>query len=358
MKRASLWTVDRGSRGLSRHRQDGKNVIMVGSAVVHKQNRIHVLHADDNCDTIDPICIYNTPGEDWSHEVLGVTDDAITVVAGTRYGSQSFASLWSLDGDGHPAGGTERKEDMPSVNSLCKTGVQGGVLKVINGNDGTILVITDSCVNTVSITESSLTPAQSVWVTDTSDDAKIISDGDWVDMNTIIVTSGKHLRIVDKRNGNVEKVISVEEVARQKTSLVPMYPPRLTSACASSKIEANGQDRIIYAGADNGGLYAFDIRGNEQDATNVSRLDEQEHAHRHFVSKVSTTPQGNILTGGTDGVVRCWKQDGRNANCLATFPQHDDTVTNLLSWDKSTFVSISYDGRVALRECDLPQVYP
>lgn len=334
-RRTALWTVDRASQGASRHEsRNSESIILIGSAIVRKPNRMHVLHAKEPYETIEPTCIYDIPSEDWCHEVLRESDEGCgaTLVSATRKGLGSFVSIWTL-----PDFQSRNDDNTVSAKTLCSIELEKGqIFKVVNNNNST-LAITDCSLCLMGTTaSSSLSVVQSLYSTTKSDG--VIADGGWVDANTAFLITGKQLRTVDKRSGKVERTMHVEEKMSNGNCLVPRYAPTLSSACHS----AANNNHMIYVGGDTGELYAFDIA---QEGSNAM-LWCNEQAHRHSVSKLICTPRGRtILSGGVDGVVRCWTKEGQ---CMATYPQHDDTITNILSWTNDSFLSISYDGRVAL----------
>lgn len=344
IKRAVLWTANRGSRGLSAYQtknSDGKEitVIMTGSALVTKQNRMHKLQinnlSEEDNNTTKPFkqlqCqrVYDIPSEDWSHQLIkqdehGQQNQQTLFLVMTRHQCESAVSIWSFSDD-----------RVITVSRLALH--DGSGLKAIynqfdkTASDTSVMAISDTAVNLLHLTRSSLNHAQVIWSNcNKPPQNHPISDGAWLNINTMYITTGKYIRLFDVRTPSHPV----------QHSAISHYPPILSAAAAMQSTTAS----VIYAGATNGSIYAFDIRRMD----NCIKFDQQHGHDGHRVSAVSCSEPETILTGGTDGVVTSWNVNPDGVSHISTYPQHDDTVTNIISLPDSQFASISYDGRVAL----------
>lgn len=351
-KRAALWTVGRGSRALLRYNTAESSTILAATALTSQQNKIYVLAVDQQSNLLIPVSTLATPSEVWSQQFIKTDANDLHIVAASRCGRKSAVEIWSL-----PDVSTSRQvsasdtslssstEDFPPVRRIAHMPVEGSALKIsANHTQSAYLCMTESNANVVDV-DSSL----QISVSASIDTAKLgtgnsmpfdLRDCGWVDNNTAYIAARDAVGIVDKRTGAIEQVLNIKDaIEKSRPDGARLWLAPSASRVASAASDA---DNVLYTGTENGCLRAFDVRYSRM-------LWQVVDAHSQWVSALCTAEHGAILSGGMDGVVRYWSREGAS---LGTFPQHDDIVTNVTCADGS-FVSISYDGRVALNEIPL-----
>ncbi|PXF42623.1 Kinesin-like protein KIF21B [Gracilariopsis chorda] len=347
-KQAALWTVGRGSRGLLRCSDRRRKLVIAGTAVTNDENAIHILSVDNDEISLTPLNVLTTPSEVWSLEVVG-KDSNLHLVAATRKGYRSAVEVWSLmrADDLSPRAsqpsewGSSEYEAAP-IRNTSFLAIDGDILKVVkNPSDSSsymALTKKSAVFLTVGISlkigvASSLESTKLLLMSETDS----LVDAGWIDENTAYVASTRCLGICDTRTGTLGSVIETDKAISSYCKSgdglqVPSHPTRISTSLAI------GGDQVVVGGED-GSLRCYECK-----TSNV--VWQVSNAHTQWVSTLCETQGGGFLSGGMDGVVRCWRKDGQP---VATFPQHDDIVTNACSFDNA-FVTVSYDGRIALNE--------
>lgn len=347
-RRPALSTVGRGARGLLGLWDDSAPVIIAGTTIAREENNLHVLLLNRDENAITSLSNVNAPGEVWSLDILDRSNHDPKVFVASRRACDSFVEVWQFNGLSHlnnlSTDGISSSSDQNTVQvvSSSSLAIQGDVLKVCThpSDSSKALLITHNVALTVDATPS-LKQTTSLSISDKifSNEEKTFSfvTGDWIDDNCVLVASHKSIRIFDTRTGSVANSFDIRKIlesSKRSSSgfWVPPHPSRIASACSDG---AN----LVYAGSQNGWIRAFDVRTNSLEW-------EVLHAPYQRVSAICHATMNCIVSGGMDGVVRCWSREGEP---LATFPQHDDTLTNITSCAQ-LFATVSYDGRVAVNE--------
>eukprot|EP00178_Gracilaria_changii_P020493 TRINITY_DN5961_c0_g1_i1.p2 TRINITY_DN5961_c0_g1~~TRINITY_DN5961_c0_g1_i1.p2 ORF type:complete len:359 (+),score=49.71 TRINITY_DN5961_c0_g1_i1:95-1171(+) len=347
-KQSALWTVGRASRGLLRCSDRHRDLIIVGTALTNSENSIHILAVDCDAISLQPLNVLTAPSEVWSHEVV-TKDSNLNIIAATRKAYRSAVEVWSLTGADDLSPRISRSPswdasgyDAHPIRNTSFMAIDGDILKVVK-NPAAIssyLALTKTGATFLSVGNSlqislSLQLERSKFPVKSEKD--VFVDAGWLDENTAFVASTRRLAAFDPRTGEFELIADTEELINTSTSVrdglqVAPYPTRISTALSM-------QNSRLTVGGEDGSLRAFDLKKPEF----VWQLP---HAHAQWVSTLCETGAGEFLSGGMDGVVRCWTKDGQP---IATFPQHDDIVTNATTFN-SAFVTVSYDGRLAMNE--------
>lgn len=345
-KRAALSTVGKGSRGLVGFWDLSRPVVITGTATARTENALHVLEFDRNDNRLIVRGIVRSPAEVWSLQLHNDQGQVGPVVVAARRGLQSAVEIWSLTGitDLLDHAG-ETHSTSPFVERVSAMTVDGLILRARQSpySSATCLSLMQMEAAVIETERSSLRlkmrlPLDSKGFARDDTTAKLV-DGDWIDINTVMLANQHGLGIFDMRTGQLESSMSLRVIVERSRSAaegfrISPHPSRLSSVCCS-KIEAY----VLCGGCEDGTVRAFDIRSNDL-------LWQAKHAKNQWVSTVHGAAQGGVISGGTDGVVKCWGVDG---GAVATFPQHDDTVTNVCC-SAQNFATVSYDGRVAVNE--------
>jgi len=348
-KRAALSTAGRGSRGLLHMQVCGHDVILAATAITRTENTLHTLRVDKDPNMLTPMRTYSAPAEVWSLAAMHDGSQESDVIVGTRRGYKSAVEIWSLRGLEEAASNlldtsspmAEATQQL-EVNIKSHLELQGSILHVRkrSGSQAKHLCVTQSGADVVDLEDSKIVQNVSFTCVAASkfETSPKTVDGDWVNETTAFIASRKALCFFDTRSGDVESCIDTETMIRESKIdpselWVAPHPSRISSACSDGS-------HVVYTGGEDGCLRAFDMR--------TKKLAWQvRDAHSQWVSALRTSrSNGLLLSGGTDGVVRCWTKNGE---AQATFPQHDDTVTNMVYSDTS-FTTVSYDGRIAINE--------
>lgn len=347
-RRPALTTVGRGARGLLGFWNGSTPVVIAGTAIARTENKLHVLALNKEENAITSLSTVDAPAEVWSLDIAGRNREDSQVLVAARRGCDSFVEVWQLKGlpdlhtvsAGHPD--QVRGEDAVQAVSSSSLRIEGDILKVCrNQSDPSkSLCVTQTGAFTLdtaqSLKQNTSLSVSSLQFSSDASELHLVS-ADWIDASTVLLASQKSLGVFDARTGSLSSSLNVKKIlesCKPSTSgfWIPPHPSRLASACSDS---AN----VVYAGSQNGWLRAFDIRTNRM-------FWEAQHAQHQRVSAVGCAPGNCIISGGMDGVVKCWSRAGE---ALATFPQHDDTLTNISSCTHF-FATVSYDGRVAINE--------
>ncbi|CAN8076520.1 unnamed protein product [Agarophyton chilense] len=347
-RQSALWTVGKASRGLLQCSDRHRDLIIAGTALTSTENSIHILAVDCEKISLQPLNVLTAPSEVWSQEVVS-KDTNLNIIAATRKGYRSAVEVWSLTGadDLSP-----RISESPSweasgydahpIRNTSFMAIDGDILKVLKNpvTTSTYLALTETRATFLSVGSSlqinlSLQVNHSKFPVKYEDD--IFVDAGWLDENTAFISSTKCFAACDMRTGEFELVTDTEKsinasVSSESGVQIAPHPTRI-----SSTLSMHGTNMIV--GGEDGSLRAYDWK-------NSNVVWQLPRAHAQWVSTLCKTRNGEFLSGGMDGVVYCWKSDGK---ALATFPQHDDIVTNATSFD-TAFITVSYDGRLAMNE--------
>lgn len=347
-KRPALSTVGRGTRGLLGFWDGGTPVVIAGTAIARTENRLHVLRLNKEENVITPLSTIPAPAEVWSLDPVDHGNQETEIIVAARRGCESTVEVWRLEGLPELQHASSNQLDQSSgqrnvqAATSSSLGVEGEILKVCKNvfNPTTYLSLTQSSASTLDVSQSlkqktSLSISGDQFSREGSH-LKLVT-GDWIDPNTALIASQKALAVFDTRTGSVSGSVNLKkflEAPKPGSSgfWLPLHPSRLASACSDGAC-------VVFAGSQDGWIRAFDIRTN-----NV--VWEVQHASHQWVSALCHVRGMGIVSGGTDGVVRCWTREGAP---MATFPQHDDTVTNV-SCSADSFATVSYDGRIAVNE--------
>lgn len=351
-KRAALSTVGRGSRGLVGFWDLNKPVVITGTALARSRNALQVLEFNKDENTLELLGVMQSPAEVWSLQPQNDQGQVGPIVVATRRGLQSSVEMWSLTGMASHS--SDRSEDShlssSNVDQITALAIDGLILRALRSpySLATCLTLTQMNAAVIEADGSSLrlkTKLDSGKKFARENTAAKLVDGNWIDINTVMLANQQGLCLFDVRTGQLENSISLKAaVEGSKPSTlefwIPPHSSRLSSACCSIR-----EPHILYGGCQDGTVRAFDIRSS-------SLLWQTEHAKNRWVSTIYCAPHGGVITGGTDGVVKYW---GPGGEAIATFPQHDDTVTNVCS-DARSFATVSYDGRLAINEIPIENI--
>lgn len=347
-KRPALSTVGRGTRGLLGFWDGDTPVVIAGTAIARTENRLHVLRLNKEENVITPLSTIPVPAEVWSLDTVDHGNQETEVIVAARRGCESTVEVWRLGGlpDLQHFSSDQLHQSSGQVNvqaaSSSSLKVEGEILKVCKNvfNPITCLSLTQSSASTLDVSQSlkqntSLSVSGGQFSSEGSH-LKLVS-ADWIDPNTALIASQKTLAVFDTRTGTISGSLNVKKILEASKPgsngfWVPPHPSRLASACSNGAY-------VVYAGSQDGWIRAFDVRANVVNW-------EAQHASHQWVSALCHVRGMGIVSGGTDGVVRCWTREGAP---MATFPQHDDTVTNI-SCSADSFATVSYDGRIAVNE--------
>lgn len=347
-KHSALWTVGRGSRGLLRCSDRRRKLVIAGTAVTNDENAIHILSVDNDDISLTPLNVLTTPSEVWSLEVVS-KDSNLHLVAATRKGCRSAVEVWSLTRAddlspraSQPSEWASSEHEAAPIRNTSFLAIDGDILKVVKSpsDSSSYMALTKKKavfltvgislkISVVSSLESTVLPLES--------ETDSFVDAGWIDENTAYVASARCIGICNARTGTVESIIETDKAIMSFSKSeggvsVPPHPTRISTTLAID----GGQ---VIVGGEDGSLRCYDYK-----TSNV--VWQVSNAHTQWVSTLCETKDGGFLSGGMDGVVRCWKRDGQP---VATFPQHDDIVTNACNFENA-FVTVSYDGRIALNE--------
>lgn len=348
-RRTALSTLGRASRGLTCFLDANPAILLAGTALAGTDNELHVLAHEGGGNTLQSIFVLKAPAEIWSLDKAsgGNSDSKILVAA--RRGAQSAIEVWDLPDLSNvdellltPKDENDRKTS--SVNVISSTNVVGMLFKAranpFEASEALSLTQTDFRIVNMNGSSKQAQAGQLFHRNHMSRDAhesNLVIDGEWIDANTAMLACQADLRIFDTRSGKAQTHLVVKDILEHsghgpESFWIPQHPSRISSSCC-------GPQGALYAGFQDGRLRSFDIR-------KPGIVWEKRHSKNHWVSAVRSFPGGEVLSGGTDGVVKCWGQDGMG---IATFPHHDDTVTSA-SCSSKLFATISFDGRIALNE--------
>lgn len=351
-KRAALSTVGRGSKGLLGFWDLGSPIILVGTALTQPENKIHVLRLDKEANEINQCFTVQTPAEAWSFALISGSSLGTNIVVAERRKHLSAVAVWRLPsltdfGSSSPdvnihGGINTSASGSVEIDTVTSIPVHGFLLRVRRNSfsPGTYLAIAEKEASVLDLSNSSVKTTLPDWSTfELPGSGSKLVDGDWRDANTAFLVSADMVGLFDTRSGNNSSVIDIRSCAEKmqtesQDELIPRTVAKASSACSDG---AN----IIYVGGKDGFIRAFDIRKSEM-------LWEARHERGQWVSSLLSYGEG-FLSGGTDGVVRSWTKEG---NAIGTFPQHDDTVTNMCC-SSASFASVSYDGRLAVNDIAL-----
>lgn len=335
-RRAALSTVPRGARGLAHFRAGGAELFAIGTAVARGGSEVRVL-ARDSSGELRAAGAYAADAEVWGIEFPAGGE--VAAVA-TRVAAASAFELWAWR-EGLAGSGVVDATARGNVECLAKAPIAGKVLSVA--------VARESAAEMLAVSSTGV----SVWAADTgvhslqqtsaalrrvegADAGESVVAGGWMSDAGVFVADQSGVALCDLRTGAAVSAMTAREaVASCAPSFLPASPfaARISAACAAGPAAPS----VVYVGAEDGSVRAWDVRKR-------AVLWHMRDAHSHWVSSMAACASGAVLTGGTDGVVRCFAVDGTGAG---TFPQHDDTVT-CLAWTDESFASVSYDGRVAV----------
>ncbi|KAI0564296.1 WD40/YVTN repeat-like containing protein [Gracilaria domingensis] len=347
-KQSALWTVGRASRGLLRCSDRHRDIILAGTALTSSENSIHILAVDCEAISLHPLNILTAPSEVWSLEVVA-KDSNLNIIAATRKAYRSAVEVWSLTGADDLSPRISRSPswdasgyDAHPIRNTSFMAIDGDILKVVKNHAATssYMALTKTDATFLNVGASlqislSLQLGRSKFPMKSEKDAFV--DAGWIDENTAYIASTKCFAACDSRTGEFELVTDTEKsintfASMQEGLLVAPFPTRI-----STTLSTQGTQLVV--GGEDGSLRSYDLKKSDV-------IWEVPRAHAQWVSTLCETQAGEFLSGGMDGVVRCWTREGHP---IATFPQHDDIVTNATSFD-SAFVSVSYDGRLAMNE--------
>lgn len=342
--RAALSTVGRGSRGLLCFWNSDNPIILAGTTVAHAENKLHVLQLDREANEIHQCIALPVSAEAWSLAVSSQNSRENNIVVATRRGHKSAVEVWRLGGladlssSALELGSNSASGSDGHIEVTTTVSVTGQILKVCGNTfvTGSYLAVTQAGASVLDASNSfavkATFPEGSAFETD-GRPSKIVT-GDWMDANIAFLLSKDKIGMFDTRSGNSSMAIDIKRSAESMKSeehdeWISRNTARASSACSDG-------GNAIYVGGQDGLVRAFDIRKTEM-------LWEVRHERGQWVSALTSYGNG-FLSGGTDGVVRSWTTDGK---AVATFPQHDDTVTNICC-SPTIFASVSYDGRIAI----------
>lgn len=347
-KQAVRWTVGKGTRALAQHVNPNKDLVIVTGTTLADKNQLHVVELNRIDHVFESKSIFSVDCELWSNQFISAQNNLYHLLAATRRGEKSCLEIFSVPKLESQAGLNNESATYPtnsdlSLDSTESLQVSSPVLEVrkhpsSSNSSSQYLYVTETDFGIVDTGESlTLATKQSQ---DNKRTHSHTSDryigGDWITENVVFITSSTGIEIFDIRsNSSVSNIVMkkvIQSTADSKTMWLPPHVPLLKSACSDKK------DAILCGGED-GSLRAIDIRA-------ANSIWHTEKGHNHWVSVLSAFPNGGFLSGAVDGVVQCWDDTGENT---ATFPQHDDCVTNAVC-NSDGFVTVSYNGRMAWNE--------
>lgn len=370
-KRAALWTIGRGSRGLVRFSHEGVEYVIAGTTIAAGNNNVHIIRADPEDHDFKPVSVYATDAEVWSMELVSVDESTVFVIAGTRRKRRSAAEIWSMSllnapetmsAKGSPRSNTD--DVVRAIDVKCSVDLEGYAIKVSRSalDRHLYLSVTNSSAAILKvdmILEPSLSSSLEIDPSKDGTEKGAIVDGGWITDNQCFIAYEGDVRIYDTTTGrlcavvNPSDLITKQSKKKEREGTAPFFS-KITSACVCSTKHS------LYVGCQDGSLQGFDISSlwsspdlpeEKRDYTGwvAQATWKIAKGHNQWVSVLSAMPNGGVLSGDIDGLVRCWTKDGSPAG---TFPQHVDTVTGATVSSKS-FVTISYDGRIALNQVPL-----
>lgn len=347
-RQPARWTVGKGTRALAQHVNPNKDLVIVTGATLANKNQLHVVELNRTDHVFESKSIFSVDCEIWSNQFISTQNNLHHLLAATRRGEKSCLEIFSIpklelqttDPDSESAS-YQTSSDIP-LDSRESLKVSSPILEVrkdpfSSNNSSQYLYVTETEFGIVEVGESLIlaTKPQKNKRTQSHPNDRYIG-GDWITENVVFLTSSTGVEIFDIRSNssvsNIDMRKVIQSTADPTTMWLPPYVPLLKSACSDKK------DTILCGGED-GSLRAIDIRA-------TSSIWHTEKGHNHWVSVLSSFPSGGFLSGAIDGVVQCWDDTGKN---IATFPQHDDCVTNAIC-NSDGFVTVSYNGRMTWNE--------
>lgn len=294
--RAALWTAGRGLRGVATHTVDNSTTLFTSTSIAHGQNTLQVAHYDALTHTLHPSTPQPTPSAVYALDLITPS----TLAVGLRDG----LSLWDVTPSTPPI--STATHSLPAAPLTVSTSPDDKYILVVMRTG--MRVVNASTMTTVATRES---------------DDELVA-GAWARIGVAVAAM---------RTGEL-LVMDVQ------TRMTDPCGSRAPSGTRVRTLTTDGE--MICGGGEDGAVWQGDLRGGHGD--DVAGVIWNADGHRHWVTTVC--PGRGVVrwaSGGTDGVVRCWRGDG---TCARTLPQHDDSVTGLYVGDE--VVSASYDGRVAV----------
>lgn len=338
--RPALCTVGKAARGLLGLWDGRAPAVLAGTALAHGPNRVHALSFDPSAHAVAPRALVAAPAEVWALRHLARPGDAVHVLVAARRAARPSVDVWRLPALSAEAPPQARVAHPARVVEVASCALHAPVLDAaasekrphaclaVTQTGATLLDVADSvrCAAALKVDDPRFTLAAAAF--------EVVA-GDWMDASSVFVASSKCLGVFDVRSGELAASLVVGKILevhhRSSSALcVPSHPSRVSSACSDG-------EHVLYTGSQDGCIRAFDTRTR-------AMLWQVQHAPFQHASALRCASKACLISGGTDGVVRCWSGAGKP---LTTFPHHDDTVTNI-SAGSHAFATVSYDGRVAI----------
>lgn len=345
-KRPALSTVGRGSRGLTGLWDRPTPVLFSGTAIAQTGNRLQMLKFDRDANELNVEFAISSPAETWSLDVLEDYGEVTKLIAATRRGEQSSVEVWGLEGV------TDLISELPGENepslsnagpfrieSLVSTPIDGYAFQMRRNPFAAnkYVVLTNDGGSLMDASESLKAPRNLATGDDRTERETTpgrVVGGDWIDGETVVLAFRDALGIYDVRTGTTQGIIEMKAAFTKGSKdvvddWISPNPGRLSAVCSD-------RTNYLYTGGRDGFVRVIDVRRREI-------VWQVEHSRQHWLTGLECS-ENVIFSGGTDGVVRCWNKEGKPAG---TFPQHDDTVTNLCC-SSEAFASVSYEGRIGV----------